>query len=87
MTDTALFIIGGIVSFLVVGGVLQANLYRALRAPDQETRPAPEEPSPEKPTQSSARTRDALTAWQTEQAIAAAKRRSDDVAQAQREIH
>ena len=81
MTDTALFIIGGIVSFLVVGGVLQANLYRALRAPDQETRPAPEEASPEEPARSSALTRDALTAWQTEQAIAAAKRRSDEVAQ------
>lgn len=80
MDDMTLFIIGGLVTFLFVGGVLQANLYRALRMPEEAEKPEPKRSSPmaKTPAPESAPL-DSVTAWQAEVAIAAAtKRQSPD---------
>ncbi len=79
MDDMTLFMIGGLVTFLFVGGVLQANLYRALRSPEESEEPERKRSSSERAPRPEAKDLDAsgldpMTAWQTEAAIASARK-------------
>jgi hypothetical protein len=72
MDDMTLFIIGGLVTFLFVGGALQANLYRALRMPEEPEKPEPKRTSVRKTAPPPSAPLDSVTAWQAKMAITAA---------------